>query len=95
MFDYKEGVDFKLLVSESDSEAVNIELSSGPFQGVVYSYGKVTTQEIKDKEEAYLTFEYDLIDSNGMEDLESDDNFKNHIGDILVSIIMKNLPEGE
>jgi len=95
MFDYKEGVAFKLLIPDGVSQYVNIELTSGPYAGVIYNYGKVLTEEKESKDEAYLTFEYDLIDSNGKEDLESDTEFKNHIGNILVSIIMQNLPEGE
>ena len=48
-------------------------------------------EEIEEDEHAELAFEYDLIDSNNIENLEDNPAFKDHIGNILVSIIMENI----
>jgi hypothetical protein len=86
----KEGVDFNFNIPEKDgSTELSIELTSGEYSGVTFSYGKVSFEEDVENEDASLVFEYTVIDSNGFDDLEENDDFKNHLGDILVSIIEK------
>lgn len=97
MSDYKENVDYVFVIPEDTTTNVDIRVNSGEYSGVVYNYGKVSVEEDKDNDRAYLLFEYNIVDSNGFELLESDDNFKNHIGDILTTIMVKNMnmPSGE
>ena len=85
-----EGYDYKFLIPEDEGIAINVELLTGEYSGVVYRYGKVGFEENEESGEGYLTFEYDLMVSE-IPDLESDIKFKNYIGDVLVSIISKNV----
>lgn len=91
--EYKEFVDYNFSVPESDDNSglINIKLASGDYSGVEYRYGKVSIEEDSERDNAYLTFEFDVVDSNEKENLEEDMQFKNHIGDILTSIMMKNI----
>lgn len=84
MKEYKENIDYKfILVGESD---VHIELLTGKYSGVVYKYGQTSVDEDKETDQAYLSFVYDVVDNKGFE-LDEDDEFKQHIGDVLVSVI--------
>ncbi len=85
-----EGYDYKFVIPEDDGISVNVELLSGEYTGVVYNYGKVSFEEDEEGQQGYLVFEYEIIGSEN-ESLKEDDNFKNHIGNILSTIITKNL----
>lgn len=89
MNDLVEGFDYKFTVPEDSGIAINVELLSGDYTGTVYRYGKVSFEEKEETGEGYLVFEYDLVD--GDENLKEDINFKNHIGNILTTIISKNM----
>ena len=60
-----------------------IELTDGPFQGVLYTYGKV--QLVEEQDYLRLKFSYDIIDDNEME--IDKDQFHQYIGDILQDLI--------
>jgi hypothetical protein len=87
--EYLEGVDFKFVIPEEVSDNIDIKLLAGEYAGVVYRYGGVSIDE--DPNNPVLSFNYDIIDNNGNDDLESEDDFKNHIGNILVSLIEQRL----
>jgi hypothetical protein len=91
MSEYKEGVDYVFVIPEDDNNSVDIRINSGEYFGVVYNYGKVSVEEDRDNDQAYLAFEYNVVDPNGIEDIESNIGFKNHIGDILSTIMVKNM----
>jgi hypothetical protein len=95
MIEYKEGEDYSLLIPEGEGESIDVKVLSGVFTGVIYNYGKVKVEENEEDGSAHLAFEYDVIDSNGFENLEETAEFKNYIGDVLVSMIMKNIPADE
>lgn len=64
------------------------------FQGVVYCYGKVTAKVDGIDEEtgeglASLKFQYQILDAgdHDKEELESDPEFNNYIGDVLNHIL--------
>jgi hypothetical protein len=94
MNQYKEGVDFNYVIPESEETTVGIKLLSGKYIDTVYQYGKVKFEEEKDGA-IYLQFMYNVLESPlQKEELETDMNFKNHIGDILVSIMSQNIDKG-
>lgn len=97
MFDLQQGVDFKLIIPENaESEtAVFIQLLTGEYTGVTYAYGKVSAEEQVDDENASISFEFEIIDSNGIDNLDENVEFKNHIGNILVSLVLNSIPQGE
>jgi hypothetical protein len=90
----KEGVDFNYEIPETEETTVGIKLLSGQYIDTVYQYGKVKFEEEKDGA-IYLQFVYNVLESPLLkEELETDMNFKNHIGDVLVSIMSNNIDKG-
>jgi hypothetical protein len=49
---------FKLIESKSNETIYTVELTDGPFKGIIYEYGKVELQEIPGEESVKLAFEY-------------------------------------
>jgi hypothetical protein len=91
---YKEGVDFNYVIPESEDTTVGVKLLTGEYSDTVYQYGKVKFEEEKDGA-IYLQFVYNVMETPLEKDvLEKDMNFKNHIGDILVSIMSQNIDKG-
>ena len=91
---YKEGVDFNYVIPESEETTVGIKLLTGQYSDTVYQYGKVKIEEEKDGA-IYLRFVYNVMETTlNKEELEKSSEFKNHIGDILVSIMSQNIDKG-
>ena len=88
-----EGVDYRYIYPAKDPTAVHIELLDGPYKETVFQFGKVKFEE-KD-ENVYLLFGYDVIQSkvSKPKKLEKSEDFKNHIGDLLVEIMSGNLEQ--
>lgn len=95
MNELKEGVDFAFDLSEGLGNNVRIKLLQGDFSGVVYSYGKVSVEEDEENDRAYLNFDFDIDDNNDIEGIEKNIDFKNHIGDILTSIVLSQAVKSE
>jgi len=94
MNQYKEGVDFNYVIPESEDTTVGIKLLSGKYTGTIYQYGKVRFEEEKD-DAIYLQFVYNVLETTFDKSLlEKDLDFKNHIGDVLVSIMSANIDKG-
>lgn len=66
-----------------------INIMTGEFSGIDFKYGKVSFSPPEENTDgdAFLGFEYDVINTNGFENLEENIAFKNCMGDILVTII--------
>lgn len=93
MYNLKRDVDYKLVVPQDNTTQVYIELISGTFAGVIYSYGKVAVNEDVENDTASISFDYDVKESVGIEGLEENEDFKNHIGNVLVSMVMNQIEE--
>lgn len=78
-----------------DNEGYYIELNSGEFEGVRFKYGKVSVEENQEQGEASLLFEYDVLEPNGFDNLEKNENFKNRIGDVLMHIVEEGVKRTE
>ena len=92
MIELQENVDYKFDIDPSeDSSFVNIQLLSGKFSGVVYKYGKVSLKEDEENDEAHLIFGFDIVDQIDHFNLEENLEFKNHIGEILTAIMVKQM----
>ena len=84
-------------VENKDSEWQGIGLTekAGKYQGVVYRYGEVTFAEEENEDGTLnLSFEWDILDSNGLPKESFGDDFFDLIGDVLVDIIDKHAKEG-
>jgi hypothetical protein len=81
-------------VSRGKEKWASIMLTNGEYEGVIYQYGKVSVPEGEDENgNMPLSFKYNVLDYNGhdQEDLESSDDFRNTLGDILVEILDEQL----
>lgn len=78
---------FRFPSETNKQEGYSIEFTAGDFAGVSFKYGEVSVQEDEEKQEASLVFEFDVIESNGIENLEQNEDFKNAMGNVLMSII--------
>jgi hypothetical protein len=74
---------------------IGLTEQAGKYQGVVYRYGKVSVKENKEKTEASLQFEWDMLDSNGLPKEMIGDDFFKLIGDILQDIITEQLDKDD
>lgn len=72
-------------VEKEDSELYSIKILSGPYSGVIYTYGVVSIKEGGGT--ATLKFDFRIEENNGHVELDNHSEFKNQIGDILVSIL--------
>lgn len=90
-----EGKDWEYIIPEDDGTTIHLKLLSGKYTDTVYQYGKVKVEEVPNGD-VYLKFVYNVVESPlNKEQLEEDQDFKNHIGDVLVSIMSKNIEEGK
>lgn len=78
------GKDYVYYDLEIDSESIiGIKLVDSPYKGVIYYYTFVRFHENPMK----LEFDYRIHDST-VYDLSDDTSFKQHIGDVLVAILL-------
>ena len=63
--------------------------NDSPYSGVVVVYGTVSIKESEELEMATLSFTYNVQDAGprNIDELESSEEFKNYLGDVLSSII--------
>ena len=76
-------------VENPESDFYGIKLKSGKWKNVIVIYGKVSIKESSETGYATLQFTYNIQDTSNFQhdELENDENFKNHLGDILRHII--------
>tara|TARA_X000001382_G_C3141991_1_gene169880 strand:+ start:194 stop:505 length:312 start_codon:yes stop_codon:yes gene_type:complete len=81
-------------VSRGDDNWTSIMISKGPYEGIIYQYGKVSVSDEED-ENGYgkLSFQYNVLDEvdHNLKDLEESQEFKNTLGDILTEILDEQL----
>lgn len=88
MSDIKERYKF---VTDENQEWQCVGIVGGKYDGVVYRYGQVSLPENIDEEgaeEIPLSFEWEIVDSNGLPKEMMEEDFYDLIGDILCDIIM-------
>ena len=73
-------------------QGVGLTKEAGFYQGVVYRYGKVTPIEEDDK--LRLKFDWQILDSNGLDKKYFNDEFFDLIGDILYDIMDEQMKDG-
>ena len=84
------------LCTDKSKEWTAIKLTGvTDFEGVIYKYGRVSMEEQKDSEECSLQFDFDVLLSPTIEkeELETNLDFKNLMGDILVHILEDQMKE--
>jgi hypothetical protein len=77
----------RYVVVESKQDGLQaIKLTEGAFEGIIYTYGKVTFDEDEANDKIHLRFEYDILDHND-KGLTDKAPFEQYIGDILQELI--------
>ena len=77
-------------VENASSEFWGIKFrNDSPYSGVVVVYGTVSIKESEELDSATLSFSYNVQDAGqfNVDELESSEEFKNYLGDVLSSII--------
>ena len=75
-------------VTTKEQDQTLIGIKEGKFAGVVYKYGKVSFAKEEDKNgNLPIQFQYDIVDNNGIQREQFDNEFFKLIGDILVEVI--------
>ena len=92
-----EHVDFEFIFPEEGAkDTTHIKLLQGPFKNVIYWYGSITVEEDENKTAASLVFDYEILKKpDDLKDskLEENIDFKNIIGDIIMSMLMEKFGE--
>ena len=78
-----------VFVTTESQEQTCIGIKQGKYTGVVYKYGDVGLGEEQEDGKMPLKFKFDILQSNGIEREEFNDEFFKLAGDILVNIIDK------
>ncbi len=90
---------YKWITNNSDeTQCIGLTPETNTFQGVIYKYTKVSIpnpDEMKDKRDLPLRFEYDIVDSNSLPKEWFAEEFNTLIGDILVDILEDQVREGK
>lgn len=90
-----EEIDYKLVDSDRHTDHFSIKITNGVYSGSVYAYGdvKLTEEEVNGEQVGRLSFLYEVEEGNeeySKEELQSNKDFEQHIGNVLASIITKN-----
>lgn len=82
-----EGLDYCFIYPKDDKETAHIKIIEGPYKNTTFKYGKVKFKEID--EQVHLQFAYYVLESDVMKPkkMESDPDFKQFAGDLLVEIM--------
>ena len=80
--------DYTYIVNDKDVNSVHINLLTGEYAETIFKFGKVGIDE-KDGN-AYLQFDFDVL-SSPVKKVAKKLEFRNYIGDLLVSIITSKL----
>jgi len=82
-----------LYVEKADSDFTSIKVLQKPYNGIIYTYGKVKVSEPENENgNATLSFDWKVEEvppafGKSKEELENDEDFSKFIGDILVEIL--------
>ena len=86
-----------MLVESLSTEYYGVRFLTGPYSGVIVVYGTIKITEDTGLGEAKLNFTYQTVDpgNHDKEQLEADEGFLNHLGDVLEFIIQDSLANEE
>ena len=77
-------------VEKVDSDLYSIKILEGLYANIIYTYGKVTIEEDVENDLARLKFDFIIeraVDPYTTKELETSDEFRNYIGNILTEIL--------
>ena len=74
-------------VEQGLSEVYSIKIKKGRYKNVIFTFGKVTFNENKERDSLNIDFQFVVEEGNNRyskEDLKTSAKFKNYIADILI-----------
>jgi hypothetical protein len=86
----KETIDYLFVDDPSNDTDYALKLISGPYSNLIYKYENIRLNEDEANNVCRLSFVYKIIykpKKLDKIDLDTDDVFKNHIGDVLNDIL--------
>jgi hypothetical protein len=90
----KEGTDYVFIpAKDKEDKKLHVKLLTGNYAGVSFKYGAMKFEE-RNEEEMHLLFNYDVIHSDSkklgnIKALNKNEDFKNHIGNLLVELLSR------
>jgi hypothetical protein len=84
-----------IVVMESKNTGLQaIKLTEGPFEGIIFTYGKVEFDEDETNDRVSIKFEYEILDyaEKGLTDKKP---FEKYIGDILTELIHQGIANND
>ena len=77
-----------------DDDYTCIKLTEGKYTEVIYKYGNVGFKEVEDSEKLSVIFDYNIL--KNPKDIDIDEQeFIDHIGDILIDLVEEQLATGK
>ena len=82
-------------VQKEGDDFTCIKLLSEKYDGIIYKYGKVGFGKDENPDGTLpMIFDYDIIRNPNDKDLGDEKEFVNHIGDILLELMEKQIKDG-
>ena len=77
-----------------DDDYTCIKLTEGKYTEVIYKYGNVGFKEVEDSEKLSVIFDYNILRNPKDVDIDEQE-FIDHIGDILIDLVEEQLATGK
>jgi len=71
-----------------------IKLTEGKYAEIIYKYGNVGFKEVEDSEKLSVIFDYNILKNPKDVDIDEQE-FIDHIGDILIDLVEEQLATGK
>ena len=71
-----------------------IKLTEDKYKDIIYKYGNVGFKEVEDKEKLSVIFDYNILKNPNDVDIDEQE-FIDHIGDILIDLVEEQLATGK
>jgi len=77
-----------------DDDYTCIKLTEGKYAEIIYKYGNVGFKPVEDDEKMSVIFDYNIMKNPNDVDIDEEE-FINHIGDILIDLVEEQLATGK
>lgn len=76
---------FRVFLKEEEDQLASIEIESGPYSGVVYSYGVVGIKDSKSAKDVTIEFSYTVLENENL--IKNRKEFEDVLSEILYEIV--------
>ena len=84
-----------VFVQREEDDFTCLKLTSDKYDGIIYKYGKVGFGKEENADGSLpMIFDYDIIKNPNNIDLGDEKDFVDHIGDILLELMEKQIKDG-